>query len=243
MPGRDGREQGDRAGRRPGVGLLGVALGLALLLCGRPTATQDLPAAAVLGRLQAWLDGTKTLEARFEQTLVSGALGGGLAERGRVYVERPGRLRFDYAEPERKVAIVVDDRTWLYLEGERQLLLGRLQAEADLLPALLAGSKPLEGFFDATFDRDGRPPSGGPFRLALRPRVAGGGLERIVVTLRPPTFALESAEVLDAAGNRMDYTFSGMHRNARLPRGAFVFEPPPGTEIRGSHEPEPPAGS
>jgi len=242
MSGSRERPQHERSRETPGAVRCGVLLACALLGGGRPTPAQDGPA-AVLDRLQGWLDGTRTLEARFEQTLVSGALGGGLVERGRVYLDRPGRLRFDYTEPERKVAIVVDDRTWLYLAGERQLLLGRLGAEGDLLPALLAGAKPLAQLFEATFDTGGPPPSDAPYRLALRPRGAAEGLERIVVTLRAPTFALESAEVLDAAGNRMDYAFSAVHRNGRLPRGAFAFEPPPGTEISGSHAPAQAAGS
>ena len=216
------------------------ALALAVAVIGRPAAVADESrAAGVLAGLQAWLDGTRTLEARFGQSLVSGALGAGLTERGRVFVERPGRLRFDYVEPERKVAIVDGDRTWLYLAAERQLLLGRLESQADLLPVLLAGTRPLAQIFDATVET----PQGGGLHLILVPRAADSDVGRIVVTLRPPAFAIESADVLDAAGNRMQYVFSGVHRNGRLPKGVFTFEAPPGTEISGSHGAEPPSRS
>jgi outer membrane lipoprotein carrier protein len=211
--------------------VLALALTLAL---GSPSAPAASTATDALAGLQAWLDGTRTLEARFEQSLVSGALGAGLAERGRVYVERPGRLRFDYVAPERKVAIVDGDRTWLYLASERQLLLGRLESEADLLPVLLAGSKPLAAVFEASLE-SASAPGDRLVRLELVPRQASGDVGRIVVTLRAPSFALESAEVLDAAGNHMRYAFSGMQRNAGLPRGVFAFDPPRGTEVSGSH--------
>jgi outer membrane lipoprotein carrier protein len=203
--------------------VLALALTLALGSSSAPAAS---PAADALAGLQAWLDGTRTLEARFEQSLVSGALGAGLTERGRVYVERPGRLRFDYVAPEHKVAIVDGGRTWLYLAAERQLLLGRLESEADLLPVLLAGSKPLAEVFEASVENG---------RLVLVPRQASNDVGRIVVTLRAPSFAIESADVLDAAGNHMQYAFSGMQRNAGLPRGVFAFEPPRGTEVSGTH--------
>jgi outer membrane lipoprotein carrier protein len=175
--------------------------------------------------------------------LVSGALGGGVVERGRLYVERPGRLRFDYTEPERKVAIVVDDRTWLYLDTDRQMLLDRLDAGADLLPTLLAGSRPLGDLFTAALDPPTAGSGDGVVRLVLRPEGADADLERITVVLRPPGYAIEAAEVLDGAGNRMVYAFTSVHRNARLPRGVFAFEPPRGTEIRGSHDESPGAGS
>ncbi len=227
---------------RTGV-LLASALGLAVAVLGRPPAlAQESSAAAALAGLQSWLDGTRTLEARFEQSLVSGALGSGLTERGRVFVERPGRLRFDYVEPERKVAIVDGDRTWLYLAADRQLLLGRLESQADLLPVLLAGSKPLAQIFDATVETP-QARGAGPLRLILVPRDGNSDVGKIVVTLRPPAFALESADVLDAAGNRMEYGFSSVQRNGRLPKGVFAFEAPPGTEISGSHGPESPSRS
>ena len=228
----------DRTGPRRSI----VALGLSIAMISTGRSAEPSGAAAVLAGLQAWLDGTRTLEARFEQSLVSGALGSGLAERGRVFVERPGRLRFDYAEPERKVAIVDGDRTWLYIASERQLLLGRLESEAELLPVLLAGSKPLAQIFEATLDG---PPAerDRPVRLILVPRDAASDVGQIVVTLRAPAYAIETADVLDAAGNRMEYAFSGLHRNVRLPRGVFEFEAPAGTEISGSHGPEPPSRS
>ena len=57
---------------------------------------------------QAWLSGTSTLDVRFRQNLVSAALGTTATESGRLYLERPGKLRWDYLDPERKVALVAD---------------------------------------------------------------------------------------------------------------------------------------
>jgi outer membrane lipoprotein-sorting protein len=94
------------------------------------------------------------------------------------------------------------------------------------LPVLLAGSKPLAEVFEASVENG---------RLVLVPRQTSSDVGRIVVTLRAPSFAIESADVLDAAGNHMRYAFAGMQRNAGLPRGVFSFDPPPGTEISGSH--------
>jgi len=114
-------------------------------------------AATVLAGLQAWLEGTRDLEGRFEQSLASGALGAGLAESGRFFLRRPGRMRWDYLEPERKVALIEGDQTRLYLEEEGQLWEGRLEDGA-LLATLLAGSEPLDEVFQASLLD---PPEGG----------------------------------------------------------------------------------
>ncbi|HRY23665.1 MAG TPA: outer membrane lipoprotein carrier protein LolA, partial [Geminicoccaceae bacterium] len=56
----------------------------------RPLAAQS----AVLADVERYLNGIDTLAARFEQIAPDGSL-----SRGRVYIQRPGRLRFDYDPP------------------------------------------------------------------------------------------------------------------------------------------------
>lgn len=199
-----------------------ISLAVLLFASARAGAADGPPA---LAAVEGWLSGTRTLEGRFTQTLVSGALGTGLSESGRLFIDRPGRMRWDYERPERKVAIVLGDRTVLYLEEERQWIRGRLGEESELLPALLAGDKPLSALFLAT-------DAGSATRLRLRPREANAGaLEEIVLQIRPESGEIDGAEVLDAAGNRTAYRFEGWKRNRRLPDGVFALEPPPGTEV------------
>jgi outer membrane lipoprotein carrier protein len=190
----------------------------------------ETEAAEVLARLQQWLDGTRDLRGRFVQTLVSGALGTGLEETGRFYVLRPGRMRWDYLEPERKVALVHGDSTRLYLAEDAQLWEGPLEEDA-LLTTLLTGTEPLAALFEATLvaapDRRGR----GAYRLRLLPRGESDAFREVVLELRPADLALEAADVLDSAGNRMEYRFYELERNTGLTASAFHFEPPAGTEV------------
>jgi len=195
-----------------------------------PAAESTAGARAAAG-LQAWLDGTSTLAGEFEQTLVSGALGAGLTEKGKLWLERPGRLRWDYTRPDPKIAIVVDDRTSLYLPEDRQLIRGRLGAEQAALPELLASRGRVTELFDVSeVERaTGDPPAS--VRLKLVPRRGSGSVEHVVLLLGGERFEILGAEVLDAAGNRMAYRFSPWRRNRGIPAGLFAFEPPPGTEI------------
>jgi outer membrane lipoprotein carrier protein len=192
-------------------------------------------AAGLVAGLQQWLDGTRDLEGRFAQQLVSGALGAGEEESGWLYIQRPGRMRWDYLDPERKVALVDGDRTWLYLEEEEQLLLGRLDEQGDLLPRLLAGEGRVTEDFEVSLLKAPDKPGSGPYRLRLVPRGVDPGFEHVVLVLRPPRFAIEAAEVLDAAGNRIVYRFSDLRRNRGLSAGLFQLDPPEGTLITGEH--------
>jgi len=207
--------------------MLGVVVAALILLAGDSVAEKT----AVLAGLQAWLDGTSTLEMRFRQSLVSGALGTTASESGRMYLGRPGKLRWDYLDPEKKIALLLGDRTELYLEEERLLSRGRLSGEQGLFPRLLAGSDRVEAFFSATLVATPTTGGRGSYRLRLVPKADHGALTEVTLTLRPPEFSIEGAELLDETGNRTSYTFSNMRRNRRLPDGLFAFEPPPGTEV------------
>jgi outer membrane lipoprotein carrier protein len=205
--------------------LRAVIVSVSLLAASAPSST------SVVQGLQAWLDGTQTLDVRFRQSLLSGALGATSIESGRMYLERPGKLRWDYLAPERKVALLIGDRTELYLEEDRQLTRGRLSAEQAMFPRLLSGSDRVETSFVATVVPAPAAPGPRGYRLKLVPRGGGSALTEVTLLLRAPDFAIESAEVLDEMGNRTTYAFSGAKRNGRLPDGIFAFEPPAGTEV------------
>jgi outer membrane lipoprotein carrier protein len=205
-----------------------TALLLAAVLLAADPADQK---AIVVAGLQAWLDGTTTLDMRFRQSLVSGALGTSASETGRLYLERPGKLRWDYLEPEKKIALLLGDRTALYLEDERLMSRGRLSGEQGLFPRLLAGRDRVDALFAASLLATPSTGGRGSYRLKLVPKGEHAATTEVTLTLRPPEFAIESAELLDETGNRTTYSFSGVRRNRALPEGLFAFEPPPGTEV------------
>jgi len=198
-----------------------------LLAAGAPVAGKP----AVVAGLQAWLDGTSTLDMRFRQSLVSGALGTTAMESGRLYLERPMKVRWDYLDPEKKVAMLLGDRTALYLEDERQWSRGRLTADQGLFPRLLAGRERIDALFAATLVATPALGGGGSYRLRLAPKGDTAAATEVTLTLRPRDFSIEGAELLDETGNRTTYVFSDVKRNRRLPEGLFAFEPPPGTEV------------
>jgi len=211
----------------------GLVVGLVLLLAPpRPASA----AADPLAGLQRWLDGTRTLEASFEQRLASGALGTGLVESGRLWLRRPGHMRWDYLDPERKVALIDGDQTGLYVAEDEQYVLGHLDAGSRLLPALLAGTEPLAGLFRSEVVTMPDDPAGdGTWLLRLQPVDAEEAFEAIILRLAPDSFAIVGAEVVDPAGNRMLYVFDDIRRNVDLPDDVFAFVPPAGTEIVGGN--------
>jgi len=206
--------------------LLAALLGL---LLSAPRAAET-GAPEVLAKLQAWIDGTRDLACKFEQVLVSGAFGADLTESGRLWVSRPGRIRWDYLDPEKKTALLVGDRTLLYLADDRQMIQGKLEPDQAALPELLAGRRRLAEVFEAAIAPRAKG-DGEEVRLRLVPRSKSGGLTEVILLVRPPEYAIEGAEVLDGMGNRTSYRFASVRRNRGLDEALFRFEPPPGTQV------------
>ncbi len=83
-----------------------VLLAAAVLVGGRSAAGALPPADRdVVARIEAWLQAVTTLRARFTQLAPDGRM-----STGRVFLHRPGRLRFDYDPPSRVQLIASDWR-------------------------------------------------------------------------------------------------------------------------------------
>ncbi len=184
----------------------------------------------VVRGLQAWLDGTRDLACRFEQSLVSGALGPGVPESGTLYLLRPGKARWDYADPEPKTAILDGENTRVYLPEDHQMIRGRLPAESAAFHAFLTGASRVDDLFVASVVAPPRGQGNG-IRLRLVPRRESDTFEALLLELDPSSFAIEAAEVADGAGNVIRYRFHELRRNRGVREETFHFQPPPGTEI------------
>jgi outer membrane lipoprotein-sorting protein len=89
-----------------------IAVACALTLLAGP-AVAALPAAdaELLARIESYLNSIRTLEARFEQIGPDGSLAS-----GRVYIQRPGKMRFDY-DPPSKILLVATDWRLIFWDG------------------------------------------------------------------------------------------------------------------------------
>ena len=87
--------------------LLAGSLSLAAGARPVPRAAAALPPGdqEIAARVATYLDGVRTLKSRFEQLAPNGSYASGV-----VYLQRPGRLRFDYDPPSRVLLIAQDWR-------------------------------------------------------------------------------------------------------------------------------------
>ena len=169
---------------------------------------------ADISRIERDLNSIKTLEARFIQISTNG----GVAE-GRVYLSRPGKLRFEYAPPT-PILIVSSGLVITYYDHELQQVTETL-LKATPVAFLVQEKVALSGDVTVTKIERGR----GLLRVTVTETDdAEDGSITLVYTDKP--FALRQWVVVDPQGSSTTITLVNTRTGLKLDPKLFVFEPP-----------------
>ena len=95
------------------------------------------PAPDVAGALQRKYDGVKDFTASFSQTYEGGVLRRKGAEAGTVSVKKPGKMRWDYAGPEKKLFVSDGQTMFLYFPNEKQVMKNDVPSQDQATSAVL----------------------------------------------------------------------------------------------------------
>jgi outer membrane lipoprotein carrier protein len=201
---------------------------LLTLLATAPAATQDGDLArSLVRRVEERHARTTDLQGRFTQSYRSGLLGREVVERGVVSIKRPGRMRWEYKDPESKL-FVSDGRTfYFYVPSDRQVIVAEQDSERSLAARLLSGKGGLLDEFEASLDE---PLEEGVLRVRLVPRKEQAEVQRAFLDVEP-SGRLRSILLEDLQGNRTRFRFEGLRENIGLPDKLFRFEIPAGVEV------------
>jgi outer membrane lipoprotein carrier protein len=183
--------------------------------------------------LQRRYDLVLDFSADFIQTYEGGVLRTRLEERGVVLVKKPGRMRWDYREPEPKLYLSDGERLYFYLPEDRQLIIERMPevSEASTLPLFLAGAGDIVDDFTATFDTVLDPPPNS-YVLRLTPTRTERDFEYLTVVIDATTKAILRLIASDSQGGVSTFFISNLKENLGLSDNQFVFEIPPGTDVK-----------
>jgi len=206
-----------------------------LMLLASATVVQGdrAPAAVDVARsVQKAYDTVRDFSADFEQTYVGGALGQQATERGTLLVKKPGKMRWTYTSPEKKVFVSDGVKLYSYVPADRQVTVSTVPAGNDAgTPALfLAGKGNLTRDFVATFTEVPGAPADS-WALKLVPTRREPDYEWLLLVVDRRTFQLRMLVTTDAQGGRSTFTFSRLKENLNLLDKEFVFKIPPGVEV------------
>ena len=191
----------------------------------------------VVKQLQARYEKTKDLQADFSQKTKIEGFERPVTSAGKVYIKKPGRLRWDYVDPATEQIYVNQDDVKVYVPEHKQVLVGKLtQMAASKAPLeLLQGAAKLDESFEIepTTGKD-RGVGGMPF-ITLIPKAkeheSTQNLQKIVVEVFPKTYFIRTVSLHEVSGNVAVFEFSNLKPNLGLGNEVFDFTTPSDVEV------------
>lgn len=197
-----------------------------------PLAAKRLDLKDVVDRVQKRYDAAADFRANFSQTLSNAATGRKTASSGEVLLKKPGRMRWNYQKPEKKMYLADGQTLWLYEPEDNQVFKQDLRSSQ--LPAALAfltGKGKLGDEFEIAFAPDAT--YGGPkdYVLRLSPRTPQAQIKILVFVVDPEAFHVRESVLIDSQGNVNDMVFSDVKVNGKIGDETFRWAPPAGARV------------
>ncbi len=192
-----------------------------------PPATASLDARTVLASVRKAYSSSPSVSCTFVQTYAPAGFAETAPETGRLILQAPDRVRFDYDGPEGKVFTFDGKAGRQLVAADRQLVVRTLAPEeiARLPLVFLESTETLLARYAArAAARDA-----GLTELTLTPRA--GGDPKSVTFLAAASGEVKRLILVDAAGNRTTFTFTQKMPGPKRPDSDFALVPPEGTKI------------
>jgi outer membrane lipoprotein carrier protein len=178
--------------------------------------------------VEKYLSGVATWSADFTQTIDDGHGNVVRSAAGKLYLQKPGKFRWDYAEPSEQLILADGKKIWFYDKDLQQANVRNMDASLANTPAvLLSGGGSLSSQFDVT----ALAPSDGLEWYQLIPKHPDTDFQLVRIGFRNGELA--SMFLADKLNQVTQLTFTNPKRNAKLAADLFKFVPPPGVDVIG----------
>jgi len=185
------------------------------------------PSADLLKRVQSTYRDVNDLTADFvQQSYIEGF--DAKSFKGKLYLKKPGMVRWDYTRPVKQNIVINGDKIILYFHEQKQAIIQKASAHPDAEPAmgLLSNIEKWEESFSVIVDDS----SGESFRLKLIPRTMTM-VKEVIVEVDKETYYIKKLILFENSGNRVSFSFSGITFNSGIKGSLFDFKIPGGTEV------------
>jgi chaperone LolA len=183
-------------------------------------------------RIESRYGRMRGLAAEFEQTY-SAPGARERRERGRLFLQRPRRMRWEYDPKPGKLFIVNGRDVWFYVPADREAVHAQTSAVADArFPFLfLLGQTNLRREFRSVELVDQNSASDLRRVLRLIPQRNAYGLREILMEVFTDG-RISKVKLLEESGAVSEVALMNVRENFTAPAEAFEFRPPPGITVR-----------
>jgi outer membrane lipoprotein carrier protein len=212
-----------------------IFVGFAVSAMAQPGTT----AADVARQVQQRYDTIKDFTAKFVHTYQGGVLRKTVTEKGTVEIKKPGRMRWEYTDPEKKVFVSDGSQIYSYIPADRQVIVSPMPEadQATTSTLFLTGKGNLVRDFTVSFGELPQAPAGSTV-LRLVPRHADRDYDTLLLVVGASR-QIRMLSAVDRQGGRSTFTFSDIKENTGLADKIFTFKIPRGVDVvRSGNTPE-----
>jgi outer membrane lipoprotein carrier protein len=179
-------------------------------------------------RVDQYFAGLSTWSADFEQSVVGAQGQPPRTASGHLYLQKPGKFRWDYLQPNEQLVLADGKKLWFYDKDLAQVNVRDLDATLASTPAvLLSSGAPVS----AEFDIKALPASDGVEWFELRPR--RNGADFLAARIGFVKGEMLRMQLADKLNQLTELRFSHAVRNQPLRADLFSFTPPAGVDVIG----------
>jgi len=204
-----------------------VALAALRSIAAEPTAAEFAQA------VQKKYDAIKDFSAEFVHAYEGGALHKKLTERGRLYIKKPGKMRWEYTAPEEKLFVSDGAKMYSYLPADKQVIVSTVprEDEATTPTLFLAGKGNLTRDFTPSLVELPKGMPAGSRTLKLVPKARQRDYDWLMLVVDPATLAFRGLVTIDGQGGISTFSFANLKENSGLADKEFTFKIPRGVDI------------
>jgi len=176
--------------------------------------------------LQRFFNKVQSYSARFDQVVLDEALNPIQESSGNLWIQRPGKFRWQYTSPYEQHIVADGKQVWVYDVDLKQVAVRKLHGALGATPAmLLAGGGKLE----ASFEIKDLGHQGELDWVQMKPKKNDGGFEDIRIGFEKGK--IRTLEMTDGFGQITRVTLKDAQENRKIDAGKFRFTPPKGVDV------------
>ena len=201
-------------------------------LVAAPTAqAQPANAADVVERVQKFYAEIKQVTASFRQSVTNDTFGSTKTSDGKVWIMKPGKMRWDYLEKKKTGVEVkksfISNGTYLYVIEHDNKQVVKKNLERDLMPvavSFLYGKGDLKAEFNPEIDTTGKYGEKGDIVLRLTPKQPSAQYKNLYLVVSPKDFHVSQSVIVYSSNNVNHFRFFAPDFEKPIKDSYFEFD-------------------
>lgn len=189
-------------------------------------------AAELVAAVEATYATVTSLRADFVQVTRSASMGQETRQKGKVSLERPRKMRWDFSQPDTSTFVTDGSTMWVYSSANNQVIVSQVQTgtQGGNMTQLLDDLNHLDELFTVTLVDGAGNAAKSTYVIDLVPR-QNNGFKKLRLTLTKKKYEVQQVLLTDQFDNQVDLSFSQVKINQDIPDSLFSFQVPAGAVV------------